>query len=45
MTKLPLEFWLGLVTLAGGAILKDNSLLIMSAVFLGTSRILLEMRK
>lgn len=40
----PLELWLGLVALAGGFIMKDNTLLIMSVVFLGTSKILLELR-
>ena len=43
--KTPLELWLGLIAFAGGVIMKDNTLLVMSVVFFGTSKILLELKK
>lgn len=42
---LPLEFWLGTFTIGCYFAEQDSTLLIMSVVLLGTSRILLEMRK
>lgn len=44
LLKTPAEFWLGTIALFGGIIMKDDTLLIMSVVFLGTAKILLEMR-
>lgn len=40
----PIELWIGLIALIGGAITKDNTLIIISAVLLGTARILSETR-
>ena len=44
LLKTPAEFWAGAIALVGAIVMKDNTLLIMSAVFLGTANILLEMR-
>ena len=44
LLKTPMELWLGMTALIGGVVMKDNTLLIMSVVFLGTAQILSEMR-
>ena len=45
LKKEPIELWFGLVAGIASIVMKDNTLLVMSIIFLTTAKILSEMKR